>query len=161
MIDLTFVLNAFAIILPAYIANSVPVLFAGKHPHPIDFGRNLRDGKRVFGDGKTFEGFFSGLFFGTLTGALVGYALYSFLLALGALLGDMVGAFIKRRLGMPRGKPAPILDQLDFIAGALLLLSIVYPITWEQVVFIVVVTPPIHLFANFVAYRLKLKKHLW
>jgi CDP-2,3-bis-(O-geranylgeranyl)-sn-glycerol synthase len=161
MSDLSFVINAFAIILPAYIANSVPVVFSGKHPHPIDFGKNLRDGKRFLGDGKTYEGFFTGLFFGTLAGAIVGYALYSFLLALGALLGDMVGAFVKRRLGMPRGKSAPVLDQLDFIAGALILLSIVYPITWQQVLFIAAVTVPIHLSTNYVAFKLKLKKHLW
>jgi len=160
MMDLSsLVVSSFAIIIPAYIANAVPVLLRGKHP--IDFGRSLRDGKRILGDGKTFEGFISGLALGTLAGALFGYVFLSFMLALGALLGDMVGAFIKRRLGIARGRPAPVLDQLDFVVGALLLLSPFYPISLEQVVVIVLVTPPIHLFTNFLAYKLKLKSNPW
>jgi CDP-2,3-bis-(O-geranylgeranyl)-sn-glycerol synthase len=160
MTDLSsLAISSFAIILPAYIANSVPVLIRGRRP--IDFGRNFTDGRRLLGDGKTFEGLFGGLVFGTLAGALFGYAFLSFMLALGALLGDIVGAFIKRRAGIVRGRPAPVLDQLGFVAGALLLLSPFYPLTIEEVIFIVIVTPPIHLFTNFLAYKLKLKPNPW
>lgn len=160
MVELYYVaLSSFILIFPAYVANSMPVLFKGSRP--IDFGKNFVDGRRIFGDGKTFEGFISGLFSGSLLGAVVGYPLHAFLLSLGALIGDLVGAFIKRRMGMPRGHPAPILDQLDFILGALVLVSIIYPVSLEQVIFLVLVTPPIHLFANFLAYQLKLKSHPW
>jgi CDP-2,3-bis-(O-geranylgeranyl)-sn-glycerol synthase len=160
MTDLSsLVISSFAIILPAYIANSVPLLIRGKHP--VDFGKNFVDGKRLLGDGKTYEGLFGGLIIGTLTGVPFGYTFFTFLLAAGALLGDMAGAFIKRRMGIERGRPAPFLDQLDFVAGALLLLSPFYAITAEQVVFIVIVTPPIHLFTNFLAYKLKLKSNPW
>ncbi|MCQ5376528.1 MAG: CDP-2,3-bis-(O-geranylgeranyl)-sn-glycerol synthase [Candidatus Methanomethylicia archaeon] len=160
MIDLlSLAFSSFALIFPAFIANSVPVLARGKRP--LDFGRSMPDGRRVLGDGKTFEGFGAGLFMGTLTGAIVGYPIHSFLLALGALVGDLVGAFIKRRAGIPRGGPAPILDQLDFVAGALLFVYPIYHFTIEQVIFIIVVTPPIHLFTNFVAYKLGLKSNPW
>jgi CDP-2,3-bis-(O-geranylgeranyl)-sn-glycerol synthase len=37
-----------------------------------------------------------------------------FLVALGAPLGDLIGSFLKRRLNLERGAPAPIIDQLDF-----------------------------------------------
>ena len=50
--------------------------------------------------------------------------LIGFLLGFGALLGDALGSFLKRRLGIGRGKPAPILDQLDFIIVALILVLI-------------------------------------
>lgn len=156
---LALAFSSFVIIMPAFIANSVPVLARGRHP--LDLGKSMRDGRRVLGDGKTFEGFLSGLFMGTLAGALFGYPLPSFLLALGALSGDILGAFIKRRVGIERGRPAPLLDQLDFVAGALLFLYPVYQITLEQVLFIVAVTPPIHLMTNYVAYRLGLKKYPW
>jgi CDP-2,3-bis-(O-geranylgeranyl)-sn-glycerol synthase len=160
MADLASVaLSSFILILPAYIANSIPVLFKGRRP--IDFGKNFSDGRRILGDGKTFEGFISGLFFGTLAGAAVGYPFHSFLLALGALVGDIAGAFVKRRIGIPRGSPAPVLDQLDFIMGALLFVSPLYLVTIEQFIFIILVTPPIHLFTNYMAYLLKLKPHPW
>ena len=42
-----------------------------------------------------------------------------FLSALGAMTGDAIGAFIKRRLNMKPGQAAPILDQWDFVFGAL------------------------------------------
>lgn len=163
----TLVVYSFALILPAYIANSVPVLARGKHP--IDFGKSMPDGRRVFGDGKTFEGLLLGLFFGTLAGTAGGillgevnyFAFLSGMLALGALVGDMVGAFIKRRLSIPRGAPAPVLDQLDFVVGALLFAVPFYPLVWEQALFIMIVTPPIHLFTNFMAYKLGLKPNPW
>lgn len=160
MVDLfTLALSSFILISPAYVANSFPVILKGKKP--IDLGRNFIDGRRIFGDGKTIEGFLSGLFLGTLLGVVVNYTLHAFLLSLGALTGDLIGAFIKRRLGMPRGHPAPILDQLDFVIGALAFISIIYPVTLEQVLFLVLVTPPIHLIANFLAYLLRLKSHPW
>lgn len=146
-------------IFPAFVANSVPVLAKGKHP--IDFGRNLWDGNRILGDGKTFEGLAAGLVAGTAVGAVAGHPLPSFLLALGALVGDMSGAFIKRRLGIARGRPAPILDQIDFVVGAIVFVYPVMPFSLEQVIFLVVVTPPIHLVANVGAYLLKLKPHPW
>ena len=46
-----------------------------------------------------------------------------FLLGFGALVGDALGSFLKRRLGIGRGKPAPFLDQLDFIIVALIFVS--------------------------------------
>lgn len=163
----TLVIQSFALILPAYIANSVPVLARGKHP--VDFGASMPDGRRVLGDGKTFEGLLFGLLFGTLAGIVGGlllgeaayFAFLSCMLALGALVGDMIGAFIKRRLNIARGAPAPVLDQLDFVVGALLFVLPFYPLVWEQVLFIIVVTPPIHLFTNFMAYRLGLKANPW
>lgn len=163
----TLVVYSFALILPAYIANSVPVLSRGRHP--VDLGKHMPDGRRILGDGKTFEGLAFGLFFGTLAGILGGmllgetgyFAFLSLMLALGALVGDMLGAFIKRRVGIARGAPAPVLDQLDFVVGALLFVSPFYPLAWEQVLFIILVTPPIHLFTNFMAYKLGLKPNPW
>jgi len=100
----------FLLIWPPYVANGSAV-FAGRlrRRHPLDFGRRFRDGRRIFGDGKTFEG----LAIGIAAGTLLGYApnlirpylslLDAFMLSLAAVLGDLAGAFIKRRLCMPRG----------------------------------------------------------
>ena len=80
-------------ILPAYIANSTPVIFGGGTP--MDFGRKAWDRKRCLGDGKTWRGFIAGIAMGTLAGAAIAgllgnnfYVWLGFLLSFGALAGD-------------------------------------------------------------------------
>jgi len=173
--------------LPAFAANPMAVLFGGGPP--VDFRRTLRDGERIFGDGKTWRG----LVGGTLSGAVLGFFLslpfhffalnstWSFgspaeafgasaVLAFGALLGDLAGAFIKRRLRLPRGSKATGLDQYDFVVGALLL-SLAIP-AWSIPRFfsgdallgllaIIVITPALHRAVNLVGYRIGKKNEPW
>ena len=80
-----------------------------------------------------------------------------FLLGFGALLGDALGSFLKRRLGIERGKPAPIMDQLDFIIVALILVSLVVKLSLMFVVTAILLTLIIHLLTNTGAYLLGLK----
>ena len=87
--------------------------------------------------------------------------LFAILTPLGALLGDLVGAFLKRRLNIAPGGLLPIVDQVDFVVGALLFSLPLMVINWETAVTVLLITPPIHLFTNFLAYKLKLKKHPW
>ena len=158
------ILEALKFIFPAYCANGAPVLVGGGPP--LDFGKNFLDGKRIFGKNKTFRGFFFGWVIGILVGLveywLFGYQLlFSLLSPLGALIGDLAGAFLKRRLNINPGGLFPIIDQVDFVGGALLFslpLSMVY---WELAVAVFLITPPIHLFTNFLAYKLKLKNNPW
>ena len=165
--------------MPAYVANATPVIFGGGRP--IDGGRKFIDGRPIFGPGKTVRGFVAGLAAGILIGSIqwlatdpfgiwqggqyysiavsgaLGAVTLSFLLALGALLGDMMGSFIKRRLGLPRGSRALGLDQLGFVAIALLLASLVASFSWQMVAVLFVLTLPIHMGTNFVNYKLGLK----
>lgn len=181
--------------LPAFAANPMAVLFGGGTP--IDLRRTLRDGERIFGDGKTWRG----LIGGTLSGALLGLLLslpflalapasqWSFgamaseafgasavalgasaVLALGALFGDLAGAFVKRRLRMPRGAKATGLDQYDFVIGALLA-ALAIP-AWSVPRFfsgdalfgllaIIVITPALHRAVNLIGYRMGRKHEPW
>lgn len=158
------VLNALKLIFPAYCANATPVLFGGGLP--LDFGKNFYDGKPILGKNKTFRGFFSGLAVGTIVGIVesifFGYPIhFGFLLSLGALIGDLAGAFLKRRVGIPPGGTLPIVDQLDFVIGALAFsvpLNMLFP---ELVIAILVITPPLHLLTNFAAYKMGLKNAPW
>jgi len=145
--------------LPAYVANATPVVLGGGTP--MDLGRNFLDGRRILGDGKTFRGVILAIAAGTLIGALQLRPLIGFVMALGAMLGDLAVSFIKRRLGMERGAPLPVGDQLDFVAGAIALTGLVVSIPLSYIVAIVIVTPPIHLGTNALAYILKLKKKPW
>src|SRR3990170_3609866 len=158
------VVEALKFIFPAYCANAVPVLAGGGQP--MDFGKNFVDGKPVFGKNKTFRGFFFGLTVGVAVGlvewVLFGYPfLFSILSPLGALLGDLAAAFLKRRLGIAPGGLFPIVDQVDFVIGALLFSLPLAMIYWELAVAVIIITPPIHLLTNFLAYKLKLKKNPW
>ena len=79
----------------------------------------------------------------------------------GALLGDLGGAFVKRRMQIKPGQPLPGVDQLDFVLGAVLAVSLIYIPAPGTLLILFCVTPPIHLFANIGAYKLGLKSNYW
>lgn len=158
------IINALKFIFPAYCANATPVLAGGGKK--MDFGKNFVDRKRVFGDNKTFRGFFFGLAIGILVGTMEVVAfhfpvLFMLLIPLGALLGDLTGAFLKRRVGIKPGGLLPIVDQVDFVVGAIVFSIPLALLDWQVAVTVLLITPPIHLFTNFLAYKLKLKRNPW
>jgi CDP-2,3-bis-(O-geranylgeranyl)-sn-glycerol synthase len=132
------------------------------------------------GAGKTFRGFIGGTTAGVIAGIIQqGIRLYASLdfplfepifivvtLSFGALLGDVIKSFFKRRLGFKRGASFPIADQYDFVVGALLLTYMFFPGWFTSnfvppvIVVIIVLTAPIHLFVNYLAFKLG-KKSVW
>jgi CDP-2,3-bis-(O-geranylgeranyl)-sn-glycerol synthase len=158
------IIEALEFIFPAYCANAAPVLAGGGLA--MDFGKNFLDGKRILGKNKTFRGFFFGLLIGVLVGivetVLFGYPiLFGLVSSLGALSGDLAGAFLKRRMDIAPGGLLPIIDQIDFVVGALVFSLSLNMVYWELAVTVLIITPPIHLFTNYVAYKLKLKSNPW
>jgi CDP-2,3-bis-(O-geranylgeranyl)-sn-glycerol synthase len=156
--------EALIFIFPAYCANGTPVLAGGGTK--MDFGRNFIDGKRVFGNNKTFRGFFFGWAIGLAVGLVEWHflglpLLVAVLTPLGGLLGDLTGAFLKRRLNIAPGGMLPIVDQIDFVVGALVFALPLGLVDWDIALTALIITPPIHLFTNFCAYKLKLKKNPW
>lgn len=182
-------LNGLWLFLPAMLPNSAAVVFGKRSRTKIDFGRSWR-GRRILGDGKSWGGFFGGGFSGIALGILLigvsalfgsddywGYGPFwsnvgiIACLSFGAVLGDLCGAFIKRRLGMERGQKAPVLDQYDFVIGALLTATIFFP-DWiygtyiegwhiAALVFLLVIMFAIHRSMNIIGYRVGLKKEPW
>jgi len=181
-------LLGFWYVLPAYVANGFAVFGKFiKSRHQIDGGRILGDGQPLLGSGKTWEGFIIGFLSGVVIGLLqivtapfllsliVQYVFLPpelvpivlmtlplvILVALGALVGDLIGSFFKRRLLIARGRPAPLLDQLDFLIMAMLLGALITPIHWILAIFLLIVTPVLHLLANVIGYLLRLKQEPW
>lgn len=149
---------------PAYVANAAPLLFGGGRT--LDGGRTLSDGQPIFGSHKTVRGVIAGIVAGSLVGIAESFVdsrllVGGFLIALGAVLGDLLGALVKRRLKVEPGKPFPILDQLDFVLGSLVLGYPAFQIGVLSAILVVVVTPPIHLATNYGAYLLGIKKTRW
>jgi CDP-2,3-bis-(O-geranylgeranyl)-sn-glycerol synthase len=164
------IFNALYYIFPAYCANGAPVLFGGGRP--IDSGKLSRDGKPIFGSHKTIRGFVFGLLIGTFVGWVQeaygpsvglpqGSIILGFALSLGALIGDLIGSFIKRRMNLKPGAHLPLSDQMDFVLIALLFSLPVQPPTITYALIILVLTAPIHYMVNIMAYLLKLKKTPW
>ena len=164
-------------ILPAYAANAVPVILGGGRP--IDAGRKMPDGKPIFGSHKTVRGFAAGIIAGILTSVAQNVALQQFSvpsdfvfpfqfsiwlglgISFGALMGDLVHSFVKRRIGINEGAPLPVADQLDFVVGAVLFSFLVSPPPLLTIFIIFVITLPVHLLANFLAFIAGVKKTPW
>ena len=178
-----FILEALYFFLPAYIANIAPVIAAKVFPKwntPIDFDKKLQ-GKPILGSHKTWRGLFSGIVLAILIVYLQTYLLkYSFwssitlidyelqnlvylgfLFGFGALLGDAVKSFFKRRLGMESGSKWILFDQLDFVIGALLLVSFVYQPSVQHVLVIIVISPLLHVLTNLLGYKIGIKNVPW
>lgn len=160
---------AFWFLVPAYIANSSAVVLGGGTP--MDFGRKWRDGKELFGSHKTWRGFLGGIAGGVFWGVVQnliapGSFPWPVLAALpaGAMTGDLVKSFFKRRAGIGSGKPFPVADQFDFLLGAWLFAWLVDP-AWFRLIFVpgtilaaLVLTPALHVGVNRIGYLMKLKK---
>jgi CDP-2,3-bis-(O-geranylgeranyl)-sn-glycerol synthase len=174
---LDIIIKAVWLMVPAYIANPSAVVFGGGKP--IDLGRNWRDGRRLLGEGKTIRGLFAGTICGIIAGLIQIQIspLTDFLtappinavvtLSFGALLGDLVKSFFKRRAGLSRGAKLPLVDQLDFVLGAWFLTYIFSPswflenFTIEIIITLLILTPILHRLTNILGYRIKLKKEPW
>jgi CDP-2,3-bis-(O-geranylgeranyl)-sn-glycerol synthase len=146
--------------LPAYIANATPVVLSGGGA--LDRGRNWIDGKPLFGDHKTLRGTVSGLAAGFLIGLAQGSPFMGVLLSVGAIGGDLIVSFFKRRMDLKPGALLPIADQMGFIIFAVILVGFTEQApSWDQAVGILVATLPIHYLSNLVAWALKLKSNPW
>jgi CDP-2,3-bis-(O-geranylgeranyl)-sn-glycerol synthase len=162
---LNVIAESLIFIFPAYSANAVPVVFGGGRP--LDFGKTFKDSRPIFGSHKTFRGFIAGLSVGTLVGFAESIIFENcspflgFFLSLGALFGDLVGAFVKRRLGFSPGDLFPIVDQVDFVLGAFLFSIPVSPPSPLMILVILVLTIPIHLLTNLMAYLARVKNKPW
>lgn len=184
---IVMMLNGLWLFLPAMIPNSAAVIFGGGTK--IDFGKKWR-GKRIFGNGKTWRGFFGGALTGIILGIILidiafffdkknfwGYGPFwgnlgiVICLSFGAVLGDLLGAFIKRRLGLKRGAKAPVLDQYDFVFGAFLVTSIFFP-KWvfatyfdgwhiAALIFLLILIYVVHRLTNIIAYKMGYKREPW
>jgi CDP-2,3-bis-(O-geranylgeranyl)-sn-glycerol synthase len=108
-------------------ANGAPVLgkklFGSHFSHPIDGGFTFIDGRRVLGDSKTFRGIVLAVIATIACSLALGLTLsVGFIAAAGAMGGDALSSFVKRRLGRPASSQALGLDQIpESLLPALLL----------------------------------------
>ncbi len=157
-----FIMFGYALIFggPVIVCNSF-ANFSRIFPYlanPVDFGKKMKDGRRIFGDHKTWRGIFFGIVFGTLSGVLFwyycvvkhdkfslasnldfemlksGFPVYpwytGFFMSLGDHFGDLLGSFIKRRLNIKSGGALPLYDQGFWMVTGLVF---ALPFIWAEV----------------------------
>jgi CDP-2,3-bis-(O-geranylgeranyl)-sn-glycerol synthase len=157
----------------------------------MDFGRNWPgDGRRILGPSKTWSGFLFGATlavpFGLLEAGLILAAPPNLqlvprwapsivsaipivaLVTYGAMAGDALGSFLKRRLGRPSGARAFVLDQLPFVAVPILAGAAVDPGlfvsvfgSWEALLWLLVFTFGLHAVFNWIGFHAGVKKVPW
>lgn len=169
--------------LPAAIANGIPILTARlpllrNWDARIDFGKKFH-GRPLLGSHKTWRGLISGMVVATVvlwlqqlmaansgwTDSFTGGISYAELpvlvlgplFGLGALGGDAVESFFKRRRGTKSGGSWVPFDQLDYIVGALLVSLPFAVLTFRQYVLIFIIWFCMHLLGTYIGWRLGLK----
>ncbi len=172
-ITLTYILSALYFFLPAYMANMMPVLL--KRMPLLD----KPIWERKLGNHKTWRGLIAGVLTGLLVFwlqkiifilgytriALIDYADYSIILGLllgfGAMLGDLVKSYYKRKAGLKPGESWKIFDQVDFAVGAIILGWFIYVPPVSAVIIILLASPVLHILFNHLGYWLGINKSRW
>ncbi len=174
------------LMLPIYLPNPGAVMFGGGMP--MDFGKMMPDGRRILGKSKTWRGFIGGSLFGFTVGIIQNFLAFYLpdawfppfsrnwyiaiplllTMSFSSLLGDALGSFIKRRLGIESGGRAFLLDQLPFVIVSWFFLYMLFPgwfiehfWNWISVTTVFILTPLIHRAVNIAAYRLGYKDVPW
>lgn len=99
------------------VANGAPILMrfvlGDRLKFPVDCQWQFFDGKRLFGDSKTWIGLASIPIFGISAAWLLGQSVTTgMLIGIGVMAGDLCSSFIKRRLGMKESSMALGIDQI-------------------------------------------------
>ena len=170
----SFILQAMYFFLPAYASNIAPVIFRSINifPQQVNAG--------IFGTHKSWGGLLYGMVFGTIVFyvqqslyhyttfqqlSMINYpqqpVIFGFLLASGAILGDLIKSFFKRRKGKIEGAHWFPFDQIDYVIGALLFIVPLYTPPLKIVITLFILAPFLHYTANYIGFLLGLKRVKW
>ena len=175
-----FILKCFYLMLPAYFANMAPVIVKkiNLFVFPIDFNEQFNK-KPIFGKHKTFRGFVFGIIFGIVVAyfqfllygleffkniSLFSYQnwlLFGFLMGLGALTGDLIKSFFKRRIGIEPGAKFVPFDQTDFVIGALIFIMPIFNLSLKIFVVSLILSFMLHIIVNHISFFLKIRNEKW
>lgn len=177
MFDWQLIRTILFLFLPAMVANSAPIVAHRTHVllwlnKPIDFGLFL-GGRRIFGDNKTIRGYIVGVSAGVVVGLILFVMIQekpydSFLLAVqysaatsfGALAGDSMKSFIKRRVGIAPGALWIPFDQIDYALGAILAALFFIDISFTFFLVVIIFLGCASFISSLFGFALHIKKNL-
>ena len=182
---LTYILACLYFFLPAYLVNMTPPLARRVNlfnflDRDVDFGKKFM-GQPIFGNHKSWRGVILGIFVGLSTVLFQGYLfrfpavqrisfldydqiniiLFGFLISLGAIFGDLLFAFIKRRLKMKPGARFIPFDQTNYVIGSAIFLTVIFRIDIMIWPTIFLLTFLLHVIFNRLGYHLKINSAKW
>lgn len=140
------------------IANGAPILIRvllnDSWNNAVDFGKKLQDNQRIFGPSKTWRGIFIALATTPAAAWLLGHSPETgLLIAVYAVLGDLVSSFIKRRLAMKPSSMAPLLDQVPESAFPAIMMMQTFNLDTQSVILLVLTFVIIELVLSHILYR--------
>jgi hypothetical protein len=143
------------------VASGTPIIvekILGRYlAYPIDGGWELSDGKPLFGSSKTLRGLTLSILATTAFAPLIGLDWrIGALVALMAMIGDLISSFLKRRMGLAPSDRAIGLDQIPESLLPLLACAFFLPLT----VFDVVVATTLFFIGDLALSRLLFKLHI-
>jgi CDP-diglyceride synthetase len=143
------------------VANGTPIvaakIFGQALATPFDGGSVFVDGRPLFGSSKTLRGIALSLLATTAVAPLIGLNWrIGAVVALMAMIGDLVSSFLKRRMGLAPSDRAIGLDQIPESLLPLLACTFFLPLTLLNVV----VTTLIFFVGELVLSRLLYKLHI-
>jgi CDP-2,3-bis-(O-geranylgeranyl)-sn-glycerol synthase len=163
------IVKALYFFLPAYFANMAPVLFKKLPFLEIPIWENK------LGKNKTWRGLVIATLMGVIifsiqkllhnsglqSWAIIDYNDFSIFmggaLGLGAIIGDAVKSYYKRKAEIPPGKPWWGFDQLDFVFGGIIGGAFFYVPRVEIVTILIIFSPILHVLTNRIGYWLKIR----
>ncbi|WP_036608459.1 CDP-archaeol synthase [Oribacterium sp. P6A1] len=190
---MNMILGMYITMMPVILAGILNMVFVKtpfykKLKYPIDGGRCLSDGRRIFGDNKTYIGFFSMIVISIITTICWGafcrltglesqnelYLIFPnkiwFNASVGAYFGlsymlfELPNSFVKRRIDIEPGKTENklffVIDQIDSLFGVMLILFVTAGIpVWKYFCYILV-GGFTHIAVNLTLYKLKIRRNL-
>lgn len=186
MVILTYILACLYFFLPAYFTNMTPPLARKANlfnflDKDVDFGKKFLD-QPILGSHKSWRGAILGIGVGFLTALVQSYLyqfpaiqrislfvdykqinifLFGFLISAGAVFGDLLFAFIKRRLRMPSGARFIPFDQINYVIGSAIFLTPILKIDIINWITLFILTFLLHIIVNRIGYYLKLNRAKW
>lgn len=167
-----FIGHIYFLILPAIIGGVLNMVFV-KLPIlkswqvPMDGNKTLKDGRRVFGDNKTWKGFFGMIVLSSVSAGVFWHNAFAYPFLCGAWLGlayvlfELPNSFIKRRLNIQAGKNGGFVqtffDQADSVIGYVLFLPLVYPLTLGEALGVLIIATATHYVVNVGLFHMKLR----
>jgi len=180
-----FLLSCVYFFLPAYFTNMTPPLIkrAGLFnflAKPVDFGKKIGENP-ILGSHKSWRGVLFGIIVGILIAGLqlrlykfqffkdislidysqINILLFGFLISTGAVFGDLLSAFIKRRLKKGPGERFIPFDQTNYVIGAFIFLEPFLKLSYFIWLTIFILTFFLHIVVNRLGFLLNLHKARW
>jgi len=124
----------FELLILVTLANGAPVIakkvLGDRLGAPFDGGKVLYDGKPVFGPTKTIRGIVTSLLVTLAAALIIGFSWQlGLLVAVGAMAGDLLSSFAKRRMRMSSSSMAVGLDHIPESLLPLFASSLLLPVS--------------------------------